>query len=151
MTTIVYKDGVLAFDSLITAGNTRVGYITKGKRIGDYLVAGAGDPHFVAEFMDWVRHGFDAQHKPEVTEIDSEIFCVHKDNLTQVIRYDEDIFPIVYAEIVENGGYATGSGAQYALGAMAIGASARVGLWVAKAYDCYTGGELQSISFDDEE
>lgn len=150
MTTIAYKNGELAFDSLVTAGNDVIGYTKKGFKIGPYIFAGCGNPEFLQEFTDWVRADFKEESAPclaVTSEISSEIFLVHSDNRNQVVRYTEHLIPIVYEKLRGGHGFATGSGANYALGAMAAGASAQQSCIIAAKYDLGTGGRIRVLRF----
>lgn len=56
MTTIAYRDGVLAADSLVTLGDTKVhGRYLKIQRIGEYLVGVAGGVADCQAFVDWAK------------------------------------------------------------------------------------------------
>lgn len=57
MTTIAYRDGVMAADTLTTWGNSRDGYVSKIAKRGSVLAAGSGSMAHVQRFLDWFRTG----------------------------------------------------------------------------------------------
>lgn len=59
MTTIAYRDGMLAADSLFTDDNQRDSYGAKVFRIGGLLVGFAGSLALGLRFRDWVRGGLE--------------------------------------------------------------------------------------------
>lgn len=149
MTTIAYKNGTVAFDSLVTdASGMRVGYFCKAKRIGDYLAAGCGDPEFVQEMFDWIMAGFVEDCKPKSKSSDSEVIVIHKDSPNAVTSYSKTLIPMQYKPLMKGCGMSIGSGSDIAIGAMAYGASATEAVRIARKFDTSTGGRIHSVSFN---
>lgn len=61
MTTIAFKDGVLAADTLVSAEGVRSGYTTKIRKIGPVLAGGSGRVRDVQAFLDWFVGGMDGE------------------------------------------------------------------------------------------
>lgn len=134
MTTITFKDGVLAADSQATRDNTRTGFATKLFRLDDgeraALLGCAADAYAL---LDWYRAGKD-RPQPEakegslvVVEAGGEIM-IYQDGYHQ---------PAPTAPF-----HAWGSGMDFALGAMWAGASAKEAVEIAVGLDTYSGGPV---------
>lgn len=143
MTTIAFKDGILAADSLITEGNERVGFITKiGRLECGVLYGAAGRLSTAQKFMAWVETGMDGD-PPDFTDKDGD--------------QNGKGFVIIDSEIIEFGAhgavdkiplvtsYSIGSGAAYARGAMEAGLSAEEAVKVACEIDVFSGGPVQTL------
>ena len=66
MTTIAYRDGILAADSLVTLGSTKVhGSYQKIRRIGEYLVGTAGSVADCQAFVVWLKECDSTQPPPK--------------------------------------------------------------------------------------
>ena len=131
MTTIVYRDGVLAADTLETdLGCVRV---AKAKKIGRYaymrwaLIGSACQSH---RLLGWLINGANGDMPPS-------------DDCSVIAIFDSG-----EAKLYSNGGwqplgdapyYAWGSGAAFALGAMHMGASAEEAIEVAVKFDVFSG------------
>jgi hypothetical protein len=144
VTTIAYKDGVLASDSGVFYGDYLVGETEKIWRVGDILVGAVGSAGFARKFLDWVRSGRGGSG-----------FDIGPDNIPD----GGSAFIILYDAVREwdsgcKGGpplkiaapfYAWGSGAAVALGAMAAGASAEEAVKIAIQYDVSSAGAVQVL------
>lgn len=138
MTTIAYRDGVLAADSLVTLGNTKVhGCYQKIQRIDGYLVGSAGSVAACQAFIDWVKYAEDDQAPPKGEY--NAIIVNHKGKLREI----------------EGGHFlpsprgakftAIGSGAPFALAAMYAGASATEAVKIAAKIDTSTGLPVKTL------
>ena len=138
MTTIAYRDGVLASDSLATIGDTKAhGSYQKIRRIGDFLVGAAGSVAASQDFVNWLKHGTEDDPPP-------------KGQYNALI-----IDPRGRVREIENGSvlpvprgakfFAIGSGAAYALAAMYAGASAPEAVKIAAKIDTSTGLPVKTL------
>lgn len=141
MTTVAYRDGVLAADSLISRCGNDAGRSTKVRRVGDLLVAGCGTTSLIQRFISWVVGGMKG-HPPtlQIGESTACVVAIHPDGW--IVEWNGDHPP----DMIRAPFAAWGSGADIALGAMGFGASAREAVAVAAKIDHNTGGEVQSIS-----
>lgn len=144
MTTIALKDGVLAFDSLVTFGNDRIGFLNKAVKTKDFMAAGAGNAEDVVAFLAWVKSGMFEGDKP-VFGLDKQIslsaICINKRG--SIFCFDDKLFPMkIKAKF-----YSLGSGSAFAMGAMQFGATAKEAVEVAKKLDTCTGGKIKTFSF----
>lgn len=140
MTTVAFRDGIMAADTQITAGDTKEGFIRKVWRADEYLVGFSGDAD-VAQKIRW---------KMDENEIDPLDYRFGLETWPD----DEMMFYIFDGsqlwQIYQKGAafycdapfFAMGSGSNYALGAMAMGATARQAVAVAARFDVYTGGRV---------
>ena len=142
MTTIAYKDGVLAADSLVTCGNSRDGSMVKIAKRGPVLAAAAGAIGGCSAFLDWFRGGMlgDAPVSPDGPH-----------NWTGVLFTPDD-----RVLVLENGCWTAtrqaevtmGSGAEFAQGALSMGADPVRAVKVAIMHDTQSGGEITVLRRD---
>ena len=137
MTTIAYRDGVLAADSLATCNGMRDGYGAKIWRVGRLLVGGAGSRAECLKFRDWVVAGM--KGRPDIAETNAIVVSPE-----HVVCWSEKgCWPV--AEPF----YAIGSGYEIAIGAMAVGADAERAVHIAAQYDTRTGGDVITLRLTD--
>lgn len=142
MTTIVYRDGVMAADRRAYAGDKQpIGEKTKVHRLADGSLFGASSSKVgaVDKFRRLVEErgiggSFDAAHPVQAILVrpDGSIFYFH----------EEDTFtgPLEAAFI------AIGSGDRFALGALKMGATAARAVEVAIECDVWSGGGIDVLS-----
>lgn len=138
MTTIAYRDGVLAGDTQITCGATIDGWTQKVFRKGPILYATTGCSGLGDAFRAWVEGGLvgDApamKREGDDAEASGYIF---PGGDRVVWRYNS-VWASHRAPF-----FAYGSGAEIALGAMLAGASAEEAVKLAAERDTNTGGEI---------
>jgi len=143
MTTLAVKNGIMAGDKLCAWGSTPAP-TTKVFIHEGLLVGVAGDKDNAVAFTEWVLAGRSSDSKPTFkTEGFSAIIVengiIHQFNLG------------CFAHPVELPFWAAGSGADYALGAMAHGASAAEAVAIASTLDINTGLGVDVISLDGEQ
>ena len=134
MTTIAYKDGVIAYDSRITVGNTIVDDQANKmvERDGHVLFCTGSTPD--CEALIEVYCG----RKLSLTSNDASGFAV-TDGVIYYIGWNKADGPWKSAVRPENV-FSIGSGADHALTAMDCGKSAKKAVEMAKKRDTYTGG-----------
>src|ERR1700723_102109 len=137
MTTIVYRDGVLAADTRGEHGGwispTRFSKIT---RLDDgRLVAISGNYNYWTKFLTWLLDPIKDQ--PDLKEEATAIVITPNG---EVRRYEQTSYHVVDAPFV-----ALGSGAPPALGALHAGATALEAVRIAGLVDPYTGTDIESL------
>lgn len=138
MTTIAYKAGVLAADSLTTVNGMRDSFAQKIWQVGPLLIGGAGSSALCIQFYEWVKEGMEGQ---------CPIRCDGANGF--IVTPDDTI--VTWGE---NGPWtsrgvefcAFGSGERFALGAMAAGASAEEAVAAAIRFDVYSGGPIRTLA-----
>lgn len=140
MTTIAYRDDVLAADTQVTCGMTVDGYAQKAFRKGPVLYATTGASGPGEAFRNWIEGGMkgEAPDMAEVKEEDAHGY-IFPGGSRVVWRYNK-VWASHSAEF-----FAYGSGGALAMGAMAAGASAEDAVRFASKYDTNTGGEITVI------
>lgn len=138
MTTIAYRDGVLAADTLATKDGMRTGQVSKIRRLpSGELAATLGDAGCAIKLRQWVEAGR-AGDQPNL-----------EGGAVIIISRDGEV------EVLENGGscsegvapfYAWGCGAPLAIGAMAHGATSEQAVRIAIEYDTLTGGAVTTLA-----
>lgn len=138
MTTIAYREGVLAADSLVTLGSTKVhGSYQKIRRIGGFLIGTAGSVAACQSFIDWVKAGDDEDPPPK-----GEYNALIVDPRGKVREIENgSVLPVPRGAKF----FAIGSGAPYALAAMYAGASAIDAVKIAAKIDTSTGLPVKSL------
>jgi ATP-dependent HslUV protease subunit HslV len=137
VTTLAYKNGELAADSLVWEDNTAVGTIEKIGRFPDGSMWGfcgkVAHLHILRSWMSWPF--FD--EPPEIR--DSALIIVTRTGEVRV--WEEDGWVEFNAPF-----YSWGHGHQICLGAMAMGATARQALEIAADMDSCTGGAIMVLT-----
>jgi ATP-dependent HslUV protease subunit HslV len=144
MTTVAYRDGVLAADTLVISGSSRAGHMSKLlKTRRGALVGISGEVEGTTRFLDWMRSG--RRGKPPATDDDSGCRGIVVEPDGSVLFWDGGpaLFP-------KRGAYfALGSGRDVALGALAMGATADAAVRAAMQIDIYTGGDVETLRLED--
>lgn len=159
MTTIAYRDGVLAADTQINYGSYNNGHVTKIRRVAIPQEQGKGKASVCRQAMiavsgvmwvwqplvEWLESGASQEDIPHV--------LLHAAQEFSVLMIDED------GAVWEfNSGYfipcgveyhSIGSGHQFAIGAMAHNASAPEAVAAAMKHDKSTGGEVHILTLAD--
>lgn len=135
MTTIVYRDGILAADSRATytseEGGARAWGCDKLFRKAGAIIGTAGETGPGLVFVDWWGSG--KPPPPQFIEGDADFACLV---LTKKGLFEYDKW--CRGEKITHQFYAIGSGAKAAMGALYMGASAREAVAVACKIDPYT-------------
>lgn len=108
--------------------------VRKVERIGDSLYAGAGDMDDLQRFFSWRRDGGKApafDDGLDVLEVCSDGMFIWGRKLVR-LHVDEEV-------------YAVGSGSQYAMGALAMGATPKQAMAVAASLDMQTGSIIAIV------
>ena len=141
MTTIAYKDGIMAadsacFDSVLYQGE--VDKLWMLPPIG--LIGCSGEIGAMIQFVDWLQDDSECNSKPNFPDdCDFESIVVDLDG--EVVHYDRHLVPIRVA----NDFHAIGSRRMLALGAMMAGASAEEAVKIACHYDMVTREPIRTI------
>lgn len=140
MTTIAYRDGVMASDSQLTRGHShRDGSSQKVFRLGSGLLVGiAGRWPEAQRFVDWLRQGAEGWPSPMGGEQGAEAIVIMPDDLVLMVTgHGMERFRAPYVTL--------GTGSDYASGAMAHGASAEEAVRAALAHESFSSGPLQVV------
>lgn len=143
MTVVVYRDGVMAGDRLVTRGGYRVGYTTKVFRTGDGSLWGcAGETASISNFTGWLLGGMEGAMPVPIDRGETSSYCVlHVDAGGVVRRLEAEGWCCA-------GGYGyavIGSGLAVALGALHAGASARDAVLAAIEHTADCGGAVDEV------
>lgn len=166
MTTIIATRNKILSDGKVTVGSRVDQYnFKKVRKIGDYLVGGAGRLSSILTFFSWFEQNLQCQAAQEAIPglmIQSDPDKEDEEFVALVVHPDGKIFihegnNPARAMPIEAEYYAVGSGADYALAALDSGATPEVAMDVAKLRDAFSGGETfveeqeQPIDISDEE
>lgn len=134
MTTVAYRAGVLAADSLCTGAYKHP--MKKLYPIDGGFVGVAGSLSTSLLVVDWLQGG----DKPDLSNDSDFEALIIRDG--KVFYLDNGL-----REIPLQGPYhAVGSGMDYAMGAMAMGATAEEAVKVARKFDNKTGGAIKKVT-----
>lgn len=133
MTTIAFKDGVLAADSRCTGHH--IHKIKKIYRAGNALIGICGRVTSALLFVDWYAKRETPPPKLQDDD-DFEAFVLTPKGL---FYWDNKLREVPMGKAFA----AIGTGGDFAMGAMAMGADAVEAVKVAKTLDPYTGGAIR--------
>ena len=137
MTTVAYKDGIIAADRLVTDRNLRCGLVDKLYTCPDGSVLGvAGALSSVMPFVDWIRGGSTESERPNLQDDEFEAIRVFPGR--KVWWYGHNCRPVTMEISPE--GMAIGSGFKVAMAVMHVGGSAIAAVQCAIDLDVSTGG-----------
>lgn len=157
MTTIAYRDGTLSADSMVSYGSFSNGNMNKINIVkmrtgepGSFLyqrvaVAMSGVCWAIQPMIEWIEGGATQDDIPHsLLKHHTEFSCV-------MLTADNRLFEFNGGYFIECGVeyHAIGSGAQFALGAMAAGVSAPEAVEASMKHDRATGGTISVFSVAD--
>jgi ATP-dependent protease HslVU (ClpYQ) peptidase subunit len=149
MTTIAFRDGIMAADTQETTGGDLTARCKKLYRCTDpkgrrVLIGTAGGSFSGMVYVDWFKKGGE---RPNVLDNISSDEDFHN-----LIWDGKSLFEVNWLwrpiKVPRPKFFAIGSGAGAALGAMHMGASAKEAVAVAKKIDIYTGGAIVTMKLN---
>ena len=140
MTTIAYRDGVLAADTLVTEQGRICGHTKKIRVHKGVLWGTTGCLIHQGQFDSWMLSGMRGAPPSMKTEANatSSAILIADQHLLTFDDHGWDAMPLPEF-------YAVGSGGPIALGAMAAGASAAEAVACAARFDVYSGGSITEL------
>lgn len=145
MTTIAYRDGVLAADTMMSYDSTPITLLDLKLFVaGDYAVGICGDCRFIPTLKRWFIAGcpIDDSDFEKLWDDNYDLIAMDTDGCVFMLLADT-LFPL------SSSFHSIGSGRLSALGAMAQGATAREAINVAARFDVNTGTVTQAITTED--
>lgn len=146
MTIIAYSDGVLAYDSQATRGDTIVN-VPFDKKIEangyNFFFSGSS-----ISFDTLIDLFFTGEKTTKITS--TAAFVVTPDNKVLLASFDDD-GTVVSDDVGDGEIYAIGSGSHFAIGAMDCGSTASEAVEFAIARDPYSGGKVHTFVVGGEE
>lgn len=140
MTTIAYRDGVMAADSLTTCNGMRVAYVRKVWKCGRLLVGAAGDGALGRKFLQFVKDGI-KDDGPFTGKTEGNGVVITPDN--KIVCWGTG-----GASVYDWPYFALGSGEAIATGALEAGATAEEAVAAAIRVDVHSGGPIISVRLD---
>lgn len=142
MTTVTFRNGIIAYDSLVSRSDISVGSVNKGckSKSRKYITACTGSIANCKEYLDWVKNDMKGE-KP----------FIDKAGYMEALLYDRVKHKIYYVDYhlrlysIKAKFHAIGSGFALALGAMDQGASAVQVIRTAIKFDEGTGGSVKAL------
>lgn len=142
MTTIVYKDGVMAADSRAYSGGAEgMGEKVKIRRLSDESLIGCSTiiPGLSEAMIDWIESDMKGDTPNRKDKAFSAIM-VSPEGKVYMMSNESLIAGPLKADF-----FATGTGADYAKGAMMMGASAKQAVKIAKRLDVWSDGKVRTL------
>lgn len=145
MTTIAYRNGVIASDSGMIILDAKVGITQKIARHPEHgLAGGAGNASWVTKFLKWHEDG--QRGDPPEAQVDDEAIdrgiVVTPDAPMAIKVFEPGGMHVVTTEY-----YALGTGREVALGVMWKGGTARDAVKAALELDRNTFGPMRALEF----
>lgn len=149
MTTIAYRDGILASDGRMTSGGIIISEDTEkifrcdgsvmGRKVVAFGISGHSAAIHYINLKDGVDHGTQFP-----VGIYFDLIAVCEDGaVIELSKQEADAY--CHINEIKSNYNATGSGFQLALGAMSAGSSAEGAVMVAMKHDSGTGGRIKII------
>jgi hypothetical protein len=143
VTTIAYKDGIMAADAQISANgfvHSSALKIVRNAR-GD-LCGASGNQGFMVRFLSWFEKG-EKGEPPSAQDKDEhyDVIIIRARKPHQALTINQTTLCPISGEF-----YAIGSGRSFALGAMMAGADAMFAVQIACKMDNYSGGDIVALS-----
>ncbi|MBB6306223.1 peptidase S14 [Xanthobacter tagetidis] len=138
---MVYRDGVLAADRRGYSGSKHpIGTKTKIHRLADGSLFGCSTPTpgLAEKLRRWVDEN--GVEKPTPATIEAQAIVVRSDGAIFYFKDGDSFSGPLEAEYM-----AIGSGSEYALGALTMGADAAHAVEVAIACDVWSGGGVETL------
>lgn len=150
MTTCAFDGKTLAADSLSIISGLRWSH-KKLHCISPFWLAGSGETHQIRHVIDWVTaHTQAAWLDPDQFPAWS---MYHHDHCTPTALLVDSKTRRLWRlncdrwQVVTQPFYAIGSGADFAMGAMAAGKCAKEAVAIAAKLDAWSGGEIDAVEF----
>ena len=146
MTTVAYRAGVMAADTMATMGDEKAYGAVKLFHTSEYLVGMAGSLSNLLPFRDWLLdYGGDTgglhRHWDSIPNYGGGFTALLVDLSGTVWNCGGNFPPITLHREFE----AIGSGSDFAMAAMECGKSAADAVRVARKFDLETGGQILTI------
>lgn len=135
MTTIAYRDGILAADTQMAADDLRCGEASKIMRQGRLLIGFCGKLSNFEAFRSWLVGGMEGRFRSE----GGNVFILPPSG--PAIVWGDGDYP--WRETSDF--WALGSGERIAIGAMDAGATAEDAVRAAIRWDTSSGGEVLTL------
>lgn len=140
MTCVAWDGKTLAADKRAVIAGNKNSVVTKIFRWSGGLCAIAGEYDSGMQMYHWLNNGAHPEDFPIMQNEDpGEFMVIYKDG--SISHYERSPVALPF----ENQIHALGSGRDYALGAMHLGASAKAAVEVAIALDCYCGNGIDTL------
>jgi len=153
MSTIAYRDGIIAADTLASTNYKTMEGVRKVGRTNKFLFGLAGRYANIHRVYHWIKeienecspHDFyKHSEKLDASGLDCTVILVEENGIIWTMQDDGNVCQ-VFSDYE-----ATGSGQEFALGAMHAGASAEDAIKAASKFDAHTGGVvINTVSFSD--
>lgn len=143
MTTIAYRAGVMAADTRAYSGDkVPIGFKTKIHRLSDGSLFGCSSSSVGADGLlrRWVDGGCQPCKSDDLKPDGFQLLLIRPSGDVFYAKDNMELTGPLSAAY-----FAIGSGDQFALGAMAVGASAKKAIEAAATLDPWTGGEITVI------
>jgi len=145
MTTVAYRDGVMAADCGCFSDGLYQGEVDKLWVLPSVgLVGCCGEIGAMVRVVEWLKGGVDRGKKPSLPD-DCDFEAIVVDPQGEVSHYDLHLSPMR----VTNEFHVIGSGRKLALGAMVAGASAEKAVQIACQYDGRSREPVKTIRLQD--
>ena len=146
MTIIVWDGVTLAADKQVTTGGLKQ-TVTKIFEIRGHLVGFSGDFDLAQTLKHWFKEGADISNYPAFqSEDDKFVAMLVITPNKEILKYERSPHPIL---MNESKVYAMGSGRDFAVGALAMGATAEEAVRIASLHESGCGMGIDTLTLTD--
>ena len=142
MTVLTWDGKILAADRMVET-NGSIYKTTKVSKFGDYLIGFSGRLDVALATKDWFERGQVHSNFPTFQNEGETVLLVIRPDYHIMLFYSTPHPIIMLPQKV-----ALGCGADYALGAMACGKSAKAAVKIASRFDAYCGCGVDVVTFE---
>lgn len=135
MTTIAYRDGIMAADSLSTANGIRFAEVVKMRRVRGVVFGFSGSTCDIQAFADWIKN--EGDYPSDLAPF--EALVIDGTNGLRLYECGKHSFPI------DEEFTAIGTGREIALAAMHMGATSHDAVKLAIKLDTRSGGPIRTL------
>ena len=148
MTTIAYRDGILAGDTQSTEGYYKSTKMRKVFKVNNHLIGFCGDAAAIPPLKLWVRHSFapEDELKKVVSHLSFSMLVIPPEG--KVFYKYSDAINVFREEYPKTHFKSEGSGSDIAIGALITGATAVEAVKAAIQVDIYSGGNVMHVEHD---
>ena len=135
MTTIAYKDGIIAADTQVTDGAFICGRVSKIERLEDgRIAASSGNIFYGQQFIDWLNG------KIEKPVFDQDFNAIVISQNGSAVEYEKSLVPVKATMP-----WTAGTGGKFAFAIMHNGGTAEEAVKVACELDIYSSAPIEVV------
>lgn len=150
MTTIAYRNGILAADTGVYSNGFCEARVSKIRKLTTGIVGSSGNAAHFQAFWIWINAGCTEQYVPKLDKEDSfdGVYIQLSSSGPEITIYDRFMVGI---SVHSTEFYALGTGREIAMGAMAMGAAPAEAIRIACRFDTHSIEPIETVSLSEDQ